>query len=499
MEGPQCHLKARQLAAAGVVGQRVTRARSGDAKLAARLTAAGPILRIAVVGKECFCVFADCALRLHYGMSGSQIVRSGPDRPLPLGSRKILTLTLELEHCAVDLYDCGTPSVRTLGYLATVEARKGQDVIAKEFDRRAVMDLLRADTRSAFDALMDQTSFPGVGNVIKCEGLHEACVSPTIVLSELPDSRLGLLVDVVRAFAQRWHEACRRGSGIAKRVYGATACSCGAQVGLVRAGEKNRITYFCPSCQSRGASLTPSIAPRGDSLLGWLRHKSSKHAGRPADTAGGLVVVVDLEHGAEEDPPRSAATRVDAKLEWACAQCTLLNAAAARCCAACRGPREAGAAGGGSGDSSGSTARAQKRPPPSPPAGATPSKRPAHATAVGRDGLRLAAPGCRCSLAGKLQRVRKAGPNHGRLFWSCPKHQSQSCGVFIWADDRFPSCRCPPDRRRKALLRRVLKPGPTNGRYFFSCAHAKQGCGFFSWESDHDCWDCSAAPVALPL
>ena len=99
-----------------------------------------------------------------------------------------------------------------------------------------------------------------MGNVIKCEGLHAAGVSPTIVLSELPDARLGRLVDAVRAFAQRWHEACRRGVGIAKDIYGATACACGAQVGLVRAGEKNRITYYCPRCQSREASLTPIIA-----------------------------------------------------------------------------------------------------------------------------------------------------------------------------------------------------------------------------------------------
>ena len=222
VEGPQCNLKSKKLAS--LVGQRVRQC--SDASLAARLANAGAVLRIVAVGKECFVVFEQLALRLHYAMSGSQCVRdvSSEPQPLPAGSRKQLTLALELDTLAVDLHDCAPPSIRTLNYLASVESRAGRDVIAEEFDRRAVVEKLRADTRPAFDALMDQVSFPGVGNIIKCEALHEAAVSPTILLSELPEARLALLVNVARAFAQRWHEACRRGVGISKRVYGLTAC-----------------------------------------------------------------------------------------------------------------------------------------------------------------------------------------------------------------------------------------------------------------------------------
>ena len=500
VEGPQCNLKARKLAAAGVVGQRVVRAvcpaGTNATTLAARLLSAGAVLRIIAIGKECFCVFQDCALRLHYAMSGSQVIRSGPAAPLPRGSRKVLTLTLELERCAVDLFDCGAPSIRTLGYLANVESRAGRDVIAEEFDRQAVIERLRADTRPAFDALMDQVSFPGVGNVIKCEGLHEAGIAPTILLSELPDARLGILVDVVRAFAQRWHEACRRGVGIAKRVYGATVCACGRQVGLVRAGEKNRITYFCPSCQSREASLTPTIARRGGSLLGWLQHRDANRSGDSGSggggrggSGGGDKAAIALEHGDDDattemlDPPSQGA-------QWACVQCTLLNDAQVRRCAACRGVRP-GAAGGGAagaavalpaatataisvakdntstscnrGSSGGAVGAAMRKRPPSPArtfsettgrdnssstatatATAPPPKRhqssaptaaAAAAAAVNEGGLRLASPGCRCSASSKLQRVRKAGPNHGRLFWyaycillpPCPAAENAAC------------------------------------------------------------------------
>ena len=481
VEGPQCNLKSKKLA--GLVGQRVRQC--SDASLAVRLANAGAVLRIVAVGKECFVVFEQLALRLHYAMSGSQCVRdvSSEPQPLPAGSRKQLTLALELDTLAVDLHDCAPPSIRTLNYLASVESRAGRDVIAEEFDRRAVVEKLRADTRPAYDALMDQVSFPGVGNIIKCEALHEAAVSPTILLSELPEARLVLLVNVARAFAQRWHEACRRGVGISKRVYGLTACGCGSQTSLIRAGEKNRITYYCPRCQSREASLTPAIARRGGSLLGWLQPKDTNAAAR------GVTV-----HG-DAGGAKAEVTDVVVAAEWACGACTLLNAARDRRCQACRAPHPEAAA----------ATATRKRSAAQQPA-STANKRPASAAASkAAGGVRLAAPRCKCSASTKLQRVRKHGPNHGRLFWSCPKRQAQSCGAFIWADAAFPSCGC----TKKAILRRVLKPGATNGRYFFSCAApsgagkgngTKGGCGFFSWESNHaSCWDDNVPPIEIPL
>jgi hypothetical protein len=348
------------------------------------------------------------------------------------------------------------------------------------------------------------------------------------VLAELPAGRLGLLVDVLRAFAQRWHDACRRGVGISKRIYGATVCACGQQVGLVRAGEKNRITYFCPKCQSREASLQPQIPRRSGTLLGWLQDRKTN-----GSNCSATVPDVALEHGNNGAATDALGSR------WSCGQCTLSNDPAFQRCAACRGLREAGStvtAETGTGPSSAQVGTQRTRPHSEDAPedsrthgihrmdSANSSKRQRStessmqpngtiSSAAADGGLRLAAPTCRCRLTAKLQRVRKAGVNHGRLFWSCPKRQGQSCGAFIWADSRFPSCLCTAPGRKKALLRRVLKAGPSNGRYFFSCANGKSkpaktsrepmsgdGCGFFSWENEHPhCWDVAAAPVVLPL
>ena len=509
VEGPQCNLKSKKLA--GLVGQRVRQC--SDANLDAQLVAAGPVLRIVAVGKECFVVFDAVALRLHYGMAGSQTVRdvSAAPRALPSGSRKRLSLTLKLDASAVDLYDCSRSTLRTLGYLAAAESRAGRDVIAENFDHRAVAEALRADGRPAYDALMDQASFPGVGNVIKCEALHEAAISPTIVLSEIPPARLLWLINAARDFAKRWHALCRRGAGhrIRKGAYGATVCACGAPISLVRAGEKNRITYFCPGCQTREASLADTIPRRGGSLLGWLQPKRATAAGGPVvhgEDAGGepraesAAAVVEAAPGGGDGGltqeqrrriERNRAAALARRRRWACAQCTLLNAERERRCAACRAPRPAGAT---------AVVAAGKRPAAAPePADGSRKRTAASAATVPKvDGARLAAPRCRCGAPTRLHRVRKDGQNRGRLFWSCPKREPQNCGAFIWADAPFPMCGC----GKKALLRRVLKPGPTNGRHFFSCPAPRggSGCSFFSWESNHAaCWNASAAPIHIPL
>jgi hypothetical protein len=83
-----------------------------------------------------------------------------------------------------------------------------------------------------------------------------------------------------------------------------------------------------------------------------------------------------------------------------------------------------------------------------------------------------------------IQRVRKAGVNHQRLFWSCASRGStERCKYFMWADEQFPLC----SHGRPSTMRRVLKPGANNGRYFFSCASSAKGeqCKLFQWVDDH--------------
>lgn len=78
-----------------------------------------------------------------------------------------------------------------------------------------------------------------------------------------------------------------------------------------------------------------------------------------------------------------------------------------------------------------------------------------------------------------LKRVRKQGPNNGRLFFSC---RGAGCSFFQWGDVHFPKCSCPS--APQSVLR-VSKKETSGGRWFFACRGLDPGkrCNFFSWAS----------------
>lgn len=79
---------------------------------------------------------------------------------------------------------------------------------------------------------------------------------------------------------------------------------------------------------------------------------------------------------------------------------------------------------------------------------------------------------CDCGLHAQKKTVSKAGPNHGRQFFTCPAGQ---CGFFQW---HAPTCLC----GHPAACRKVQKVGPNTGRDFYCCP-TRNGCKFFEWAS----------------
>lgn len=95
-------------------------------------------------------------------------------------------------------------------------------------------------------------------------------------------------------------------------------------------------------------------------------------------------------------------------------------------------------------------------------------------------------PGCQDAAARRVLRVQKAGPNHGRLFVRCFK-----CDRFDWLDEPAeperdeerealqasagPCPTCGKSRRAQ----RVRKEGPNQGRLFLACTD--RACDHFEW------------------
>lgn len=104
------------------------------------------------------------------------------------------------------------------------------------------------------DVVLDQDKFPGVGNIIKIEGLHRAGVHPRRIMSSLSLGELRRVIHHCRDYAMGW---LRSGRAPNKSVYNQTMCqTCDDRVHMVKMGnDLRRVTFWCPQCQPFAATM----------------------------------------------------------------------------------------------------------------------------------------------------------------------------------------------------------------------------------------------------
>jgi len=132
-------------------------------------------------------------------------------------------------------------------------AALGPDVIGPSFDRELFLRRLREDdpTRPIGDALLDQRTIAGIGNLWKAEACWAAAVDPWRATSEVSDEQVMKVVDFAREHMAR---SAREGFGARpKAVYrraGMPCKRCGTPIRQRGQWEDNRLTFWCPVCQS---------------------------------------------------------------------------------------------------------------------------------------------------------------------------------------------------------------------------------------------------------
>jgi endonuclease VIII len=140
----------------------------------------------------------------------------------------------------------------------------GPDLLGADWDPAEAVRRLRGHPDTAIaEALLDQASLAGIGNLYKCELLYLRGVWPWTPVRDTPDlpGMVALAHRLLLANRGRWTQST---TGLLHRgqttyVYGRRAepCRrCGAPVGRAEQGE--RVTYWCPRCQPE-----PSPAPAG--------------------------------------------------------------------------------------------------------------------------------------------------------------------------------------------------------------------------------------------
>ena len=214
------------------------------------------------VGKEVFLVFSDdSALRLHFGMNGCLWFKSSSGSADMTRNQEQVTLKLELHQSLKDgnaheswMLTCRGTTVNKVSARVAYSKRDRllkRDVCAEDsvFDANQVLTALKTRP-SAFisDAILDQDRFPGVGNIIKIEGLHQAKVHPKRTVSSLSNEKLQTVIHKCRLYAQAW---LRSGRAPTKHVYNQTVCqSCQSTVRMAKLGnDLSRVTFWCDTCQ----------------------------------------------------------------------------------------------------------------------------------------------------------------------------------------------------------------------------------------------------------
>jgi len=243
VEGPSCRRKADKLQV--LCGQVLL-----TCSLAALQSCTSqPVLRVFAIGKELFIVFRTAALRLHFGMSGGVEYRSC-HAPRQKQWREE-DLVAEFTNRMQLFLHGATAKAVSHDYLKAAESRKHLDILSPIFDYTAAVTLLSAaGSKLICDVLMDQLVLPGVGNVIKVEGLFAARVNPLLPSSSLSAAQHHAVLKGLRNCAQQWYDALRGRGQLAKACYGRKQCTkCQRKILVVREGSMGRLTYFCNHCQ----------------------------------------------------------------------------------------------------------------------------------------------------------------------------------------------------------------------------------------------------------
>ena len=144
----------------------------------------------------------------------------------------------------------------------------GPDLLGPDWDEdEALRRLWQEPTREVGLALLDQELLAGLGNLYRCEVLFLRGLSPWTPVAAVPDLpavvRLGrrLLMTNRDRWEQTTTGSLRRGEDHWVFERSGRACRrCGTRVRSAEQGAapRQRLTYWCPSCQVGPAPLSPT-------------------------------------------------------------------------------------------------------------------------------------------------------------------------------------------------------------------------------------------------
>ncbi|MDB5318364.1 MAG: endonuclease [Rhodospirillales bacterium] len=201
-------------------------------------------------GKHFLIEFPGFALRVHFLLFGSYRINERKDRPARLTLGFADGSELNFYACSVQYIEGGLDAVYDWS----------ADVMSDAWDAAAARKKLRAKPAALVcDALLDQTIFSGVGNIIKNEVLFRIRLHPLSTVGALPAPKLRALVEQAREYSFDFME-WKKNYVLKKHWLAHTkrVCPrCSIPFTKAHLGKTARRSFFCERCQRKYALPGP--------------------------------------------------------------------------------------------------------------------------------------------------------------------------------------------------------------------------------------------------
>ena len=214
---------------------------TGNTKTDKERLANKKLLDIKTWGKHLLLCFSGFTVRIHFLMFGKYLVntrREGDAR-----------LSMQFRSGEINLYTCSVKFIEEpLDEIYDWTA----DVLNDSWDPKAARKKLKALPHMLVtDALLDQTIFAGVGNIIKNEVLYRIKVHPKTKLEDLPPRKLTDLIREAHNYSFDFLE-WKKEYTLRKHWLAHTKKTCsrdGDKIIKEYLGKTQRRTFFCNTCQ----------------------------------------------------------------------------------------------------------------------------------------------------------------------------------------------------------------------------------------------------------
>ena len=192
-------------------------------------------------GKNFFICFKDASIKIHFMLFGSyRVNETKQTQP---------RLSLHFNKGELNFYACSVKLIE--GDLNAIYDWSA-DVMNGNWDAAKARRKLRAIPKTLVcDALLDQTIFAGVGNIIKNEVLFRIKVHPKTRVGNLPSKKLTELIKEARQYSFDFLE-WKKQYVLKKHWLVHTKKICprdGSPVVKEYMGKTNRRTFYCNTCQ----------------------------------------------------------------------------------------------------------------------------------------------------------------------------------------------------------------------------------------------------------